>query len=273
MSDGAHRGPAGFLRTGWQHRQLIRQLARRKIEARYRGSLLGVLWAVLHPLLMLCIYSFVFVYVFRAKWDLPQAGESQFALVLFSGLIVYSLFAECVNEAPSLVLSNKTYVNQLRFPSEILPWVSVLSSLFGFVVNLLILLLFHLLLQGLPPATALGLPLVMVPVLLLTLGATWILSSLGVYLRDLSQIVGVGTTALLFLSPIFYPISRVPEAFQGFYYLNPFAWLLQMAKSALFYGSPPDWVALGAFFLGTWAFAWCGFLAFRSTQKGFADVL
>lgn len=265
--------PVSFVRMGWRHRRLIRRLARRKIEARYRGSMLGLLWTLVQPLLMLGVYTFVFSVIFRARWGEGQAGGMEFALFLFSGMIIYTVFSECVNEAPHLIYEHQALIKQVVFPSEVLAWVSLLASLAQFVVGLALLLVFNLAVYGGLPATAVWLPLVMLPVLLGTLGLVWIVSSLGVFLRDISQIVGLATTALLFLSPIFYSSANVPESLRPYYAINPFARLLEMSKDCLFYGHPLAWRTLGLLTLGAWALAWLGYAWFMNTKRGFADVV
>jgi len=265
--------PFSFLRVGWRHRRLILRLARRKIETRYRGSMLGSLWTLLQPLLMLAVYTFVFGTVFQSRWQLEEGAQTPFALVLFAGMIFYSIFAECVTEAPTLMTSNQTYIKQVLFPIEVLPWVSLAAALFGFAVNMALLIAFLVALVGLPPWSALAAPLLLVPLLLLTLGASWMLSAAGVFLRDLSQIAGIFTTTLLFLSPIFYPAERIPEAFRPLYSVNPFVPLIGDFRAALFEGRLPDPRTLVLLTALGWAAAWLGSLGFMSTKKGFADVL
>jgi lipopolysaccharide transport system permease protein len=256
-----------------RYRELVFPLTGRRISARYRGSLLGMLWAVLNPLLMLGIYTFIFSVVFQSKWGLDRGDRNEFALFLFSGLILYSVFSGCLNEAPSLLLNNKLYIKQLVFPTEVLAWVSVLSGLFDLVINFVILMVFHAVVLGTPALTLLYFPLIVLPVVLITLGSIWFVASIGIYLRDLGHIVGLVTTALLFLSPIFYPASAVPERFQAYYTLNPFAHILEMSKGALFYGQAPEPALLGACLAGSWAFSWLGYLWFMRAKKGFADVV
>ncbi len=265
--------PFAFLQVGWKHRHLIRRMAWRQIESGHRGSVLGWLWTIINPLLMLCVYTFVFSVVFRAKWNLPTGENGQFALFLFSGLILYNIFAHCVNSAPRLILSNRLYVKQVLFPIEILSWVSLAEALFNFTVSFAILAAFYLVFQGVPPVSILFLPLIILPLLLFSVGSSWLLSSLGVFLSDIAQVVGVLTMALLFMSPIFYPASRIPEEFQPYYFLNPLATVLEMAKGSLFYGVIPDWKTLLGFTIGAWGAAWLGYVWFMKTKKGFADVL
>jgi len=269
----AQYNPLAFLVSGWTHRRLIGRLAWRKIESRYRGSVLGLLWTLLHPMLMLAVYTFVFSVIFRAKWSAESSSQVEFAIFLFSGLIVYAIFSECVNEAPRLMPDNEIYVKQLIFPTEILAWVSLVSALFNFAVSLVLLVAFYPIVLGPPPVTIFFLPLVVGPLLPLTLGTTWFLASIGVFVKDTSQVVLIFTTALLFLSPIFYSPTMIPEAFQPFYYVNPIAGILEMSKDSLFYDVGPDWAALARSTALAWLVAWAGYSWFMKTKRSFADVL
>jgi lipopolysaccharide transport system permease protein len=275
---GARRGeapaahPFAFALALWRHRSLALRLARRRIEARYRGAALGLFWAVLEPLAMLTIYTFVFSAVLGARWG-EEADSRSFALHLFSGLILFQLFQRAANEAPSLLLSHSTYLKQLIFPAEALSIASVLAGLFDVVVGLALWLCFHAIERGAPPPTAFAIPLVIVPIALFALGVSWAFASLGVFLRDLSHVTTLAVTALLFLSPIFYPATRVPEAFRGLYELNPFAHLLEAARAMLLDGTQPDWFAIGVVTLVAWAVAWAGHTWFMRTRHTFADVL
>lgn len=265
--------PAGWLVTGWRHRQLIARLAWRNIQARYRGSALGLLWPVITPLLMLAVYTFVFSVVFEARWGPPDQGRFGFALFLFSGLILYSIFSECINEAPDLVRRNQTFVKQLSFPVEVLSWVSVVCALFNFSIGLAVLAAFRLAEAGHLDASWLYLPLVVAPMALLALGVGWWVSSVGVFVRDTSQITGIATTALLFLSPIFYPMERVPASIIDYYRLNPMATILETSKDVLFLGSPPETSSLAGVTAACWIVAWTGHAWFMKTKKSFANVL
>lgn len=265
--------PFSFLITGWKHRRLIRRLAWRKIEQKYRGSVLGFLWALFHPLFMLSIYTFVFSFVFKARWNLPGGGEAEFALLLFSGLTIYSIFSDCVNEAPNLMAANSIFIKQLVFPTEVLAWVSLLASLFTFTSSMLLLAIFYVAVLGTPPWTVAYMPMILGPVLLLTLGMVWLLSSLGVFLRDISQLVGVSTTALLFMSPIFYSASNIPQAYRGYYDLNPFVHILEMSRASIFFVTVPDWQTLGGLTLIGWLVSWAGYAWFMKTKRSFPDVL
>jgi lipopolysaccharide transport system permease protein len=265
--------PGAMLGGLWRHRALIGLLVGREIVGRYKGSVLGLLWSFFHPLLMLAVYTFVFSVVFKARWG--ERGESQFefALILFAGLMIYSLFAECVTRAPGLIVGNATYVKRVVFPLDVLPWVALGSALFHFAVSWVVWLLAFVAVLGPPPLTALALPLVLVPLACGILGVSWFLASIGVYLRDVSQVVGVLTATLLFLTPIFYPLDLLPENFRAVLAANPLTPLVGWTRDVLIWGKLPAWPAFGAFTGVAVAVMWLGFAWFQKTRKGFADVL
>lgn len=260
----------GTLKT---HRSLIYNLVKREVIGRYRGSMMGILWSFFNPVLMLVVYTFVFSVVFKARWVGGTDSKIEFALVLFAGLMVYNLFAECINRSPGLMLGNVNYVKKVVFPLEILPVVAIGSAAFHFLVSLLVWLIFYLIYFGIPQATLLLFPLVLIPFFLLTLGFSWFLASLGVFLRDVSQIVGVMTTALMFLSPIFYPITALPQEYHIFLQINPLTFVIEQARDVMIWGKGMNWIAWIIYLLLAAIMAWLGFAWFQKTRKGFANVL
>ena len=222
---------------------------------------------------MLIIYTFVFSVVFKARWSGGSDSKTEFALVLFAGLIVFNLFAECFNRAPGLILSNVNYVKRVVFPLEILPWVALGSALFHTLVSVGVWLIAYIILFGVPHITVLLLPLVFLQLLLFIMGLTWGLASLGVYLRDVSQFIGMATTVLMFLSPIFYPVTALPEEYRHLLLFNPLTPAIEQARDVLFWGKVPDVTMLSVYLLGAALIAWLGFAWFQKTRKGFADVL
>ena len=247
----------------------------REVVGRYRGSMLGLFWSLFNPALMLVVYSFVFSVIFKQRWS-QSLGESkaEFALILFAGLLVFNFFAECVNKAPSLVVSQANYVKKVVFPLEILPWVSVGSALFHMVVSLLVWGVFYIVFsRGMPPWTSLLFPLVFIPVLNLVMGLSWFLAALGVYVRDIAQVVSLLVTVLMFLSPIFYPATAIPEEYRGFLQWNPLVPSIEQSRLVLIGGVCPDWVQLSTQWLISMILAWSGFAWFQKTRKGFADVI
>lgn len=258
----------------WRSRYLLVQLTRREILGRYRGSLLGWGWTFLQPLAMLSVYTFVFSQVFRARWGtLENSGPLGFAVNLFAGLIVFNLVGECVTRAPGLVLAQPNYVKKVVFPLEVLASVAVGTALFHAITSLVILVLFELLAFGALPLTFLWLPLVWLPVVLVCLAATWLLSALGVFLRDLGQLVGVLMSMLMFLSPIFYPISAMPPRWQPVLLLNPLAQAIEVTRRVTVDGVRPGmaYLLIGtALGLGVCELA---FGVFSRCKRAFADVM
>ena len=268
------RSVTAVFTSYWRHRQLILQLARRDVMGRYRGSLLGLAWSFLTPLLMLLVYTFLFGVVFKSRWGgATVESRLDFALILFVGLIVHGLFAECVNRAPGLVLQHASFVKRVVFPLEILPWTVMLSALFHSGVSLAIWFAFAIVSGiGLSP-TAIFLPLIFVPLVFLTMGCSWFLSSVGVYLRDTSHTVVILTSVLLFLSPIFFPSTAVPAQFRFLIRLNPLTFVVEQARAVLTFRSLPDFYWLAVVTAQNLALAALGLWWFQKTRRGFADVI
>jgi lipopolysaccharide transport system permease protein len=266
-----------MLISAWHHRSLIWQMSKRDILGRYKGSLMGLMWSFLNPLLMLAVYTFFFAVVFKARWGaLPNGGEESkttFAVILFVGMIVHALCAEVLNRAPTLILSNANYVKKVIFPLEILPIISMVSALFHAAVSYVVLLLVFMLFNGFLHWTIVFAPIVVLPFILFTLGVAWMLASLGVYARDVGQTIGLLMTVMLFLSPVFYPISALPPEFQPIILLNPLTFIIEQMRAVSIWGQLPNWIGLFKYSLGASVVAWAGFVWFQKTRKGFADVL
>ncbi len=258
-------------------RSLIWQFARREVLSRYRGSLLGLGWSFLTPLLMLAVYTFVFREVFNARWpsSAPGNGDSDFtfALQVYAGLIVFNFFAEVLGRAPRLVLDQPNLVKKVVFPLEILPWVAILAALFHLAVNLVVLLGAVLLVNHSLPITLLALPLVIAVFIPLLLGLTWLLAALGVFLRDIGQLIGMVLTALMFLSPVFYPAQSLPERWRPLLAFNPLTQPIEQLRRVTLEGLWPNWLVLGGYAMLALMTAWLGARWFAATRKGFADVI
>jgi lipopolysaccharide transport system permease protein len=264
-----------LARSLWRNRQLIVQMTKREVIGRYKGSAMGLAWSLFNPLFMLVIYTFVFSEIFKSRWGDVGGDESktQFAVVLFVGMIVLSLFSEVVNRAPGLILSNVNYVKKVVFPLEILPVVSTGAALFHSLISLGVLLAAFAIFNGYLHWTVIFIPLVLFPLVIVTLGLTWMLASLGVFLRDVGQTVVIFTTVLTFLSPVFYPVSAVPEQFRPWLMANPLTFIIEQAREVLIWGHLPNGWGLGIYTLVATLFAWVGYAWFQKTRKGFADVL
>lgn len=265
--------PREFFASAWAHRNLIRQMIRREVLGRYRGSVLGIFWSFFNPILMLLVYTFVFGVVFKARWIPGSESRAEFALTLFAGMIVFNLFSECINRAPGLILSNANYVKKVVFPLEILPWVALGSAIFHLHMNLIVWLLFYLVFWGLPAPTIFLFPAILLPLSLLTLGMSLFLASLGVYLRDVGQVIGVVVTVLMFLSPVFYPLSSIPAAYQPLLLLNPLTVPIEQGRDVLVFGRVPDLGVYIFYLVICTSIAWLGFAWFQKTRRGFADVV
>lgn len=262
-----------FTFRPWRHQELLLALIEREVLGRYRGSIAGLLWSFLNPLFMLLVYTFVFSVVFKVRWGNGSDSKSEFALLVFTGMMVFNLFSECISRAPGLILSNVNYVKKVVFPLHILPCVMLGAVLFHTLVSFIAWLLFYLLMFGLPPLTALLFPLVLLPLALFTLGLSWVLTSLGAYLRDIGQVIGVLMSALMLLSAVFYPVSALPESYQHWLYLNPLTLVIEFARDVLIWGVVPNinlW--LGQMVVAA-AVAFCGRAWFEKARQGFADVL
>lgn len=265
--------PKDLFLNLWQKRALIAGSAKREVLGRYRGSVLGILWSFFNPLFMLTVYTFVFSVIFKARWSVDVDSKTEFALVLFAGLIVFNLFSECINQAPGLILSNVNYVKKVVYPLEILPLVTLISALFHCLISLAVWLLAYFVFIGLPHITVLYFPLIILPYILLVLGLSWGLAALGVYLRDISQFIGIFTTVLMFMSPIFYPVTALPASYRNFLYLNPLTLMIEQTRDLLIWGREPELLFLLGYGLISLIVAWGGFAFFQKTRKGFSDVL
>ncbi|WP_241048181.1 ABC transporter permease [Achromobacter xylosoxidans] len=249
-------------------------MSKRDVIGRYRGSALGLAWSFFNPVVMLTVYTFVFAVVFKARWGTGgEENKGQFALVLFTGMLVHALFAEVVNRAPTLILGNTNYVKKVVFPLEILPVITMGAALFHTLVSLAVLVGAFLLLNGFLHWTVILAPLVLLPLIVLTLGFAWFLASLGVFLRDVGQTVGIITAVLLFMSPVFYPISAIPERIRPWLMANPLTFIIEQMREVVIWGRLPNWLGLGIYLLGAALVAWAGYAWFQKTRKGFADVL
>ena len=273
MTKVSQKSNLNIIQTYFQHKDLIKQLVKREVFSRYKGSFLGIMWSFINPVFMLIIYTFVFGVVFSARWNMDISDKSHFALVLFCGLMVYNIFADVIVRSPNLVVGNVNYVKKVIFPLEILPLVVLLSAIVHFLISLVILILALLILKSVVNWTIILVPIVLIPIFLLSLGIGLFLSSLGVFIRDISQITNVIVSALLFLSPIFYPISAVPSNIRFIYYINPISYVVEDMRNIVLWGILPNWNWLIIGTITGMIIFTMGSLWFYKTKGGFADVL
>jgi len=265
--------PREIFASALRNRSLLKQLLVRDISERYRGSVAGGLWTLFHPLLMLATYSFVFGAVFKAAWFPAGGSKATFALALFAGLMVFNFFSESVNRAPGSILGNANFVKKVVFPLEVLPLVAIGSALIHFFVSFAVWCLFCVFVIGMPAVSVLLLPLILVPFVCFTAGVCWLVSSLSVYLRDMAEVVSIALSALMFLSPVFYPMSALPAGFESLLRINPLVFPIESTRALLLEGRLPEVRDILLNFATSGLVAWLGFAWFQKTRKGFADVL
>ena len=270
----ASASPLALVRSLTVNRQLLRQLVRREVIGRYRGSFLGTAWSFFNPLLMLAVYTFVFTTVMKVRWiGEGPVDKVNFAVLVFVGLAVHGFFAECLNKAPTLIISNVNFVKKVIFPLDALIWVLIGSALFHLAISMLVLLIAQVVLGVGVPWTAVLFPLVMLPLVFMMAGLSWLLASSGVYLRDISQVTSVLSSVLLFLSPVFYPVAALPEWLQPWLALNPLTYIIEDGRSVLVFGQLPRWPQWSLSMVVGLAVMMLGYTWFQRTRKGFADVL
>ena len=267
--------PARLLAEMWRRRDLIRQFTARYFLTRHRGTYLGSAWALLLPLMTLAVYSFVFHYVFAVRWGQdPNESPLEFALAMFCGMVVFGVFSDSTIRSVGLILGNPNYVKKVVFPIEILPVASLGSSLLSGGVGMLPVLAGSALFVGGLHWTVLLVPAVILPLLALALGVSWLLASLGVFIRDMESVVTILIgQVLFFLTPIIYRPEHVPAAIRPIIMLNPLAVVVDAVRRTTMWGELPDWKALGWCFLASLLVMQLGYAWFMKTKRGFADVL
>jgi len=261
-----------MLQRPWRHRGLVLELARREFSGRYQGSFGGIAWSLAQPIFLLAVYTVAFGVIFKARWGFA-GGTGDYALMLFAGLIVYNAFAECLAKAPTLVSGNPSYVKKVVFPLEVLPWVMALAAIFHAVIGIAVWFLGYVLLHGLPHPAALVFPAVLVTFFPLLLGIGWLLSALGVLVRDIGQLTAMLAHALLFLTPIFYSIDAVPPLLQGLLLVNPLTFVVEQLRLVLYFGQWPALTSLAVYFALSSLFAWASLGIFRRLRPTFADLV
>jgi lipopolysaccharide transport system permease protein len=265
--------PLSVIQSLIAERGLVYQFVKREIAGRYKGSFLGLFWSFVNPLLLLSVYTFVFGVVFKSRWRPTSTDHFEFAVVMFVGMLTHGLLAECLTRAPGLIVANSNFVKRVVFPLEALTWITLGTALFHLFIASIILFGAILVWQHHIPLTALLAPIILVPYLFAIAGVTWFMMSLGVFLRDIGQLTGIVTSLLMFLAPVFYPVTSVPPAFRPIIYLNPLTFIIEQLRSVLIWGNGPDWIGLLIYLLCGYLFAWAGLWWFERTRPGFADVL
>jgi len=268
-----HRLVAHF----WGLRRLVWQMSVRDLQSRYRGSYLGLIWSILTPLCLLAIYTFIFGFVFQARWGERPSNMGEFAMMLFCGIVPFSLlFSDSVSRSPLAVVSQASFVTRVVCPAEALPASYVGSACFQFCGGLVVLLGGALAVRHSLSVAVLLVPLFLVPLILLTIGLTFFLGSIGVFVRDMANSVQLAMTLLFFVSPVFYRLQNLPSVAQFYMRLNPFTAIIEGFRWAIMPipGDPAyDWRWYGYSLAVAMVVAYLGAVWFMRTKKAFADVL
>lgn len=268
-----YSNPLAILASMRENGGLIGSLSAREIAERYKESFMGFAWAVIQPLFIIVIYVFVFTFVFKSRWPDGSGSKSEFALVLFAGLLVFNMFAEMLNRSPQLILEKRNYVKRVVFPLEIMPCVCAATAGFNLVVSTGIWLIFYMIADGVPHLTILLFPVILIPFICFMLGISWLLASLGVYLRDIAQVTAIVTTGAMFLTPIFYSPASFPPKLRALLNLNPLTIVVRQVRDVLIWGRMPNVFVYCACLFISLLVMWGGFAFFQQTRKGFADVI
>lgn len=262
-----------MIKTLYKNSYLLKQLVKKDIQQRYQGSVLGMLWSFIVPILMLVIYTFVFSEVFQAKWDIDTSDKYQFALVLFCGLSAFNMVGEVMNRSTMLIASNTNYVKKVIFPLEMLPVVTMFSALFNCVISFGILIIAKLVIYHNVSKTLYLIFLAAIPLIILSTGLGLMISAVSVYLKDVGNAISVLVTVLMYISPVFFPLSSVPESFRAVCELNPMTYIIENFRNVVLYGKYPDWKFFFISCVVALAFYLLGKTVFMRSKEGFADVL
>ncbi|WP_438978912.1 ABC transporter permease [Polynucleobacter sp.] len=256
----------------WHKRGLVIELTKREFSSKYRGSFGGLIWSFAQPLFLLTVYTIAFGVILKARWGF-SGGTREYALMLFAGLIVFNAFSEVLTKSTTLITSNPNFVKKVVFPLELLPVITVITALMHALIGVGVWLAGYILLMGVPKATIFIFPLVLICFVPILLGLGWLLSSVGVVIKDIGQLTGMLNHALLFLTPIFYSIEAAPPLLQNLLMLNPLTFIVEQFRLVLFYGQMPALKGLTVYFGLASAFAWASYALFRQLRPSFADLV
>ncbi|MDD9266620.1 ABC transporter permease [Paenibacillus sp. GCM10023248] len=263
-----------LLRIIGKNRELVQQFVKREVITKYKGSYLGMMWSIITPLIMLSIYTYVFGYIFKSKWDFAVSSTKQeFAITVFCGMIIFAIFSETITKSPSIITNNPNYVKKVVFPLEILPLSLLGGAVVNFLIGLVILLAGKVIFIGPLNWEFFYIPVILLPLLIVSLALSYIFASLGVYLRDLEHTIGITVQALYLLTPIFYPISAIPTQIRSLFLFNPIAGIVDNMRKIIIWGMKPDMALWGYQIIGSIILLQIGYWWFMKLRKGFADVI
>jgi lipopolysaccharide transport system permease protein len=257
----------------WRNWDLLAGLVRRDIQARFRDTIFGVFWAVAAPLVKLAVYTIIFGALIQPRWQNQVSNPHIVAFSYFSGLVLVEFLIECLNSSANLMRENTAYIKKVVFPVEILPWVTLGYATFRVFVGMMLVLGAYIGMIGLPPFDVLMIPLLFVLLALSVLGLMWILSALATYVRDIGHVVAAFSPLLMFISPVFFPLSSVPEPFATLMQINPLTFPLEQMRAALFGAGFHAWSGLAIYAVVAGVIVSLGYRFFMKVRPGFADVL
>jgi lipopolysaccharide transport system permease protein len=260
------------FKTLWYYRNLVIELIKREFSGRYHGSFGGIAWSFVQPLFLLSVYTLAFGVILKARWG-GVGNTVEYALMLFAGLIIFNAFSECLSKSSTLITDNPNFVKKVVFPLEILPIITVATALVHAIIGISVWLLGYTLLFGIPKVTVIFFPIILICFVPILLGLGWLLSALGVIIRDISQLTSMINHTLLFLTPIFYSLETAPPMLQGILRLNPLTFIVEQLRLVLFYGQIPDLRNLTIYFTVAFLFAWGSLVFFKRMRTNFADLV
>lgn len=264
---------ASGLRTLHEQRELLHSLVVRDLIAKYKGTALGYMWAILTPLLMLTVYASVFGGIFKTRLGTQDGSMADFIPRLYCGMIVFGLFSETIARAPGAVLAHPGYVRKVLFPLELIPLTHLVTATVNAGIGLVLLVVFMLVQRHTLAITVLLIPLLFLPLLLFTIGCAWFFAAVGVFFRDLGQIVGLAMSILLFLSPVFYSSDSVMGVAKKLLFLNPLTYPIEELRKILLTGAMLDWHVWVVYTVASSLVFLCGLWTFQRTRHAFADVI
>jgi lipopolysaccharide transport system permease protein len=266
--------PLALGRSVRHHRELLLELVKRDVLQRYRGSIGGVFWSLLQPVLALALFTFVFSRIFHARWPgVGEAGTAHVPIMLFAGMLLYTLLSENLTRATGLIAAHANYVKRVVFPLELLPLATALGIGLHALIQLAVWLLALILMTGTLHWGLLWAPLMLLPLFVLVLGLSWLLAATSVFVRDLAQLVPLLTSALAFLAPVFYPLGAVPEPARSWIALNPLSFVVEQMRAVVVLGETPQAQGWALYAGVALAVGWLGFVVFQRMRPGLADEL
>ncbi len=261
-----------LLNSLWSHRSLVLELTKREFSERYRGTLGGIVWSFAQPLFFLIVYTVAFGVILKTRWGF-SGSMINYTLMLFAGLIIFNAFSEVLSKSSTLITGNSTFVKKVVFPLELLPVITVATALIHIFIGIAVWVTGYTLLIGAPKETLILFPLILICFVPVLLGLGWLLSSVGVLFKDISQFTGMLNHALLFLTPIFFSLEAAPPLLQNLLMINPLTFVVEQFRLVLYYGQIPALKKLAVYFVLSSFFAWASLVLFRRLRPSFADMV